>query len=131
MQENDERKEKTLCDLSRRLNVTKMKYSSIEKRCLALVFASQRLKHYFLTHIVHLVARTGLIKYVMSQPVLSGRLARWLILFNEFELVYAPRKVIKIQVIVNFLADHPIPPDWEILEDFPDEDVLFIDILAP
>ena len=88
-QENDERKEKALYYLSRRLTVTELKYSPIEKTCLALVFAAQELRYYFLAHAVHLVARVP-IKYIMSKPVLSGRLARWSILFNEFEIIYVP-----------------------------------------
>ena len=94
-QENEEHKEKSLYYLSSRLTLTELKYSPIEKTCLALVFASQKLRHYFLAHTIHLVARADPIKYVMSKPVLSGRLARWSILFNEFEIIYVPRKVIK------------------------------------
>ncbi|XP_059650656.1 uncharacterized protein LOC132296473 [Cornus florida] len=71
------------------------------------------------------------LKYVMSRPVLSGRLARWSILFNEFEILYVPRKAVRGQALADFLADHPIPTDWEIFEDFPDEKVFFIDVLLP
>ena len=83
-QENEEHKEKALSYLSRRLTPIELKYSPIEKTCLALVFASQKLRHYFLAHTIYLVARADPIKYVMSKPILSGRLARWSILFNEF-----------------------------------------------
>ncbi|XP_059630474.1 uncharacterized protein LOC132273531 [Cornus florida] len=65
----------------------------------------------------------------MSRPVLSGRLARWLILFNEFEILYVPRKTVEGQALADFLADHLIPADWEISEDFPDEKVFFVDVL--
>ncbi|XP_028078733.1 uncharacterized protein K02A2.6-like [Camellia sinensis] len=36
-----------------------------------------------------------------------------------------------IEALTDFLADHPIPADWEISEEFPDEDVLFIEVLQP
>ena len=42
-----------------------------------------------------------------------------------------PQKVVKGQALANFLAYHPIPDDWEFSEDFPDEDVLFIEIPRP
>ncbi|KAK2988642.1 hypothetical protein RJ640_008982 [Escallonia rubra] len=60
-----------------------------------------------------------------------GRLARWLILFNEFEIVYIPRTAIKGQALANFLANHPIPIDWEISEDFLDEEVFFVETFQP
>ncbi|XP_059635617.1 uncharacterized protein LOC132277787 [Cornus florida] len=130
-QNNKECKEMPLYYLSRRLTPIELKYPPIEKTCLALVFATKKLRHYFLAHTVHHIARADPLKYVMSRPVLSGRLARWSILLNEFEIIYVPRKAVKGQVLVDFLADYPIPADWEISGDFPDEEVFLIDILLP
>jgi len=42
-----------------------------------------------------------------------------------------PQKAIKGQALANFLADHPIPTDWELSEDFLDEDVLYTEVLPP
>ncbi|KAK3015826.1 hypothetical protein RJ639_005463 [Escallonia herrerae] len=67
----------------------------------------------------------------MAKTVLSGHLARWSILFNEFEIVYIPRTAIKGQALSNFLADHPIPTDWKIYEDFPDKEVFFVEAFQP
>ena len=47
------------------------------------------------------------------------------------QLVYVPQRAVKGQALTNFLADHPIPDDWELNDDLPGEDVFFIDILAP
>ncbi|KAL0345464.1 UNVERIFIED_CONTAM: Transposon Tf2-12 polyprotein [Sesamum radiatum] len=63
------------------------------------------------------------------KPVLSGRLAKWSIVFNQYEIEYVPQKAIKGQALANFLADHPMPAEWEISDDFPDEDVFSIEIL--
>ncbi|KAK3024377.1 hypothetical protein RJ639_043281 [Escallonia herrerae] len=91
-----------------RLRETELKYNPIEKTCLALVFASQKLRHYFLAYTVHLILK---VKYVMAKTVLSWCLAKWSILFNEFEIVYVPRTAIKGQALADFLADHPISAD--------------------
>lgn len=131
VQNDEENKERALYYFSRRLIESELKYSPVEKVCLALVFSSQKLRHYFQAHTIHLVAKADPVKYVMSKPILSGRLARWSLLFNEFEIVYVPQKALKGQALANFLADHPIPADWEISEEFPDEDVLFIEVLQP
>ena len=51
---------------------------------------------------------------------MSGWLAKWAVAFQEFEIMYVSQKVIKGQALANFLADHPIPADWELSDDFPD-----------
>ncbi|XP_058220656.1 uncharacterized protein LOC131330914 [Rhododendron vialii] len=131
VQNDEENKERALYYLSRRLTENELNYSPVEKMCLALVFSSQKLRHYFQAHTIHLVAKADPVKYVMSKPILSGRLVRWSLLFNEFEIVYVPQKALKGQALANFLADYPIPADWEIFEEFPDEDMLFIEVLQP
>ena len=42
-----------------------------------------------------------------------------------------PQKAIKGQALADFLADHPIPADWKLSEELPDEDVLFIEKRLP
>uniref|UniRef100_A0A2N9GIS1 Uncharacterized protein n=1 Tax=Fagus sylvatica TaxID=28930 RepID=A0A2N9GIS1_FAGSY len=61
----------------------------------------------------------------------TSRLAKWSVAFQEFEIAYVLQKAIKGQALANFLADHPIPTDWELSDDFPDEDVLYTEILPP
>ena len=77
---------------------------------------------------VHLIAHVDPVKYVLSKPVLLGRLARWGLLFTEYEIIYIPQKAIKGQELANFLADHPIPAAWEISDDFLDEEIFYVDI---
>ena len=33
--------------------------------------------------------------------------------------------------MVDFLADHPIPSDWKFSNDFPDEDMFYIEVMPP
>ena len=44
---------------------------------LALFFTIDKLKYYMQAYMVHLIAKTNLIKYVLSRPVVFGRIARW------------------------------------------------------
>ncbi|XP_019150177.1 PREDICTED: uncharacterized protein LOC109146984 [Ipomoea nil] len=108
-----------------------LKYLPIENLCLALVFAIRKLKHYFEAHTIRLVSRANPVKYVMSKVVLSDRLPRWYLLFQQFEITYVPQKSIKGQALADFLADHPIPAEWELSDDLPDEDVLVVEVLPP
>ena len=75
--DEDGKKEKAIYYLSRTFLDYEEKYTVIEKHCLALVWASQKLRHYFLTHKVCYIAKMDLIKYMFEKPSLSGRLARW------------------------------------------------------
>ncbi|XP_070049392.1 uncharacterized protein [Nicotiana tomentosiformis] len=67
----------------------------------------------------------------MTRPVISGRLVRWSIFFNQYEITYTPQKAVKGQALADFLADHPLPAEWELSDEFPDEYVLFIEELPP
>ncbi|KAL0308879.1 UNVERIFIED_CONTAM: Transposon Tf2-12 polyprotein [Sesamum radiatum] len=75
-QKNNEGKENALYYLSRTMTPNELKYSPIEKLCLALIFSIQKLKHYFQSRSIHLVSKANPLKYVMAKPVLSDRLAR-------------------------------------------------------
>ncbi|KAL0340289.1 UNVERIFIED_CONTAM: hypothetical protein Sradi_4545700 [Sesamum radiatum] len=130
-QKNDEGKENALYYLSRTMTLNELKYSPIEKLCLALIFSIKKLKHYFQSHSIHLVSKANPLKYVMAKPVLSDRLARWYLQLQQFEITYVPQKAVKGQVLKDFLADHPIPAEWELSDDLPDEDVLMIEVTLP
>ncbi|CAL8162572.1 unnamed protein product [Prunus armeniaca] len=85
-------------------------------------------EHYMQAFTVHLIAQADPTRYVMSKPVLTGHLAKWALLLNQYEIIYTPAKVVKGQAVVDFLADHPIPEDWEISDDIPEEQVFFTDV---
>ncbi|KAL0463311.1 UNVERIFIED_CONTAM: hypothetical protein Slati_0218700 [Sesamum latifolium] len=67
----------------------------------------------------------------MSKPVLSDRLARWYLQLQQFKIVYVPQKAVKGQALADFLADHPIPAEWELSNDLLDENVLVIEVSPP
>ncbi|KAL0453745.1 UNVERIFIED_CONTAM: hypothetical protein Slati_1352600 [Sesamum latifolium] len=126
-QENEEGKEKALYYLSRTLTENELKYSPVEKACLALFYAIKKLMHYFEAYSIRLISRADPVKFVMSRPILSGRLAKWSIMFNQYEIEYVPQKAIKGQALANFLADHPLLNGRS--DDFPDEDIFSVEIL--
>ena len=86
-QENESHKEQALYYLSRTLTGPELNYTPIEKTYLALVFAIQKLRHYMQAFTVHLIARADPVRYVMSKPVLTGRLAKWALLLNQYEII--------------------------------------------
>lgn len=71
-QHDDNKKERAIYYISRTLVSYEMNYTIIEKAFLALVFASQKLRHYMLTHSIKLVAKIDLLKYLLSKATLIG-----------------------------------------------------------
>ena len=61
--------------VSRALKDAENRYSGADQSCLALIYASQRLRHYFLAHKIQLMAKSHPIRSLQQRPVLSGRLA--------------------------------------------------------
>ena len=126
-QNNEEGKENALYYLSRTLVGAEHNYSPMEKVCLALIFAVQKLRHYLLTHSITLISKANLIKYLLTKPIFSERLARWCMILSEFKVKFVPQKEVKGQVLADFLAAHPVLDNGELSEDFPDEEVFNIE----
>ena len=68
-EENEESKERALYYLNRTLVGAELHYSSIEKMCLALMFAMQKLRHYMQAHTLRVISKANPVKYIMSRPV--------------------------------------------------------------
>lgn len=103
-QQDEEGKERVVYYISRTLIGYELNYTQIERECLAVVFASQKLRHYMLSHKVHLVAQFDPLKYLMNRATLTGRLAKWVMILSEFDIEYVSRKAIKGQIIADQLA---------------------------
>ena len=58
------------------------------RRCVALVWATRKLKHYVLAHKVLLIARIDLLKYLMETPVQDGKIAKWVLLLSDYDIKY-------------------------------------------
>ena len=66
----------------------------MDKLTFALVTIAHKLKPYFQTYTVIVLTNKPL-RWVMSNPEATGRLAVWAIEFNEFDIQYHPRTAIK------------------------------------
>ncbi|CAL9012200.1 unnamed protein product, partial [Prunus brigantina] len=118
-QDNDEKKEQAVYYLSRILTATERKYSPVEKLCLALYFIATKLMHYMLPSVVHIIAKTDLIKYMLTRPIIRGRIGKWTMALAEFTFRYVPQHAVKGQALTDFLAAHPSLAS-QLMEDFDD-----------
>ena len=90
-QESEDKVEKAIYYLSKKMLDYETRYTLLEEACPALVWATKKLRHYLLVHSVILVSRLDPIKYLFKKLALTSRLARWLLLLSEFDLKYMPR----------------------------------------
>ena len=106
------------------------RYVMIECYCLALVWATRRLRHYMIEYSVHLISRLDPLRYLFNRPALVGRLMRWLVLLTEFDIHYVTQKSIKGSIVADHLASLPVSNGTTIEDDFPDDDVAVVTSLS-
>ncbi|RVW68713.1 Retrovirus-related Pol polyprotein from transposon 17.6 [Vitis vinifera] len=123
-------KERAIYYLSKRMLEYEMKYVMIERLCLALVWATRRLRHYMTEYSVHLISRLDPLRYLFDRPALTGRLMRWLVLLTEFDIQYVSQKSIKGSIVADHLASLPTSEDRPVDDDFPDEEFVAMTSLS-
>ncbi|KAJ4953670.1 hypothetical protein NE237_030502 [Protea cynaroides] len=106
-QNNDQGAEQAVYYLSRVLTPVEQRYTPIEKLCLTLYFSSQKWRVYMLPVMVFVICQTDIIKYLLSRPIMSGRLGKWAFALMEFTFQYRPQRAVKGQALASFLASHP------------------------
>ncbi|XP_074313812.1 uncharacterized protein LOC141649007 [Silene latifolia] len=94
---------------------------------LARILVADELNYYP----IHVVSKADPIKYILSRPVLSRRLAKWAMLLKKYDLVFVPQKAMKGQAIADLLADPLVPAKWEIPDDLAGEEIFYVDVLPP
>ena len=120
---DDSGRERAIYYLSKRMLEYETRYIMIERFCLALVWATRRLRHYMTEYSVQLVSRLDPLRYLFDRPVLTSRLMRWLVLLTEFDIQYVTQKSIKGSVLAYHLASLPVTDSRVIDDDFPDEEI--------
>ena len=97
------------------------RYPRVERACLAIVYASQRLRHYFLAYEVWLMTKSHEIKALLRQPILSSRIFQWLLQLSQYDLKTGMPKAVKSQAIADllaqFLGEEEFPLDDEVPEE--------------
>ncbi|XP_011627584.1 uncharacterized protein LOC105421539 [Amborella trichopoda] len=126
-QYNNHGKEKIIYYISKTMVDYEIRYSEVKKHCLTLVLATQKLRHYVLSHTIKLISKMDLLKYLLERHVLNGRLAKWRMLLSEFDIEYVTQKSVMGQAIADYLAEHALPDCVPIKTDLPDEDLFVIE----
>ena len=92
-QEGEEKAEHAVYYLIKKLLQYEANYSLVEKTCLAVIWATKKLRHYFQSYRVQAVSKHDPLRYLQQTLSLTGKLARWLVLLTEFDIDYVAKKV--------------------------------------
>jgi hypothetical protein len=98
--------------ISEVLSETKARDPQIQRLLYVVVLARRKLRHYFEAHPFTVVSLFPLGE-IISNPDATGRIAKWSVELMGKTLIYVPRKAIKSQILVDFVAewtDSQLPP---------------------
>jgi hypothetical protein len=103
-----EGKEHIITYLSWCLIDVETRYSFIENLCLFLFYACSKLHHYLLSSTCVVACQADVIRHMLQQPILSGRIRKWAYALIEYDLAYESLKSIKGQVVADFIIEYSI-----------------------
>ena len=69
---------------SRQMSPAEKKYTTTEREALAIIYACKKSQHYLLGYRIVFHTDHDSLKYLVNKPDLSGRIARWILLLQEF-----------------------------------------------
>jgi hypothetical protein len=101
-------KEHVVTYLSRRLVDAETRYTFIEKLCLCLFYTCTKCRCYLLSSHCTVSGQADVIKYMLLNPIMSGRIGKWTYALIEYDLAYEPLKSMRGQVVVDFIIEHRI-----------------------
>ena len=113
--QEDGRKEYIIAYVSRRLLDTESSRSVFVVRlCLSLYYACTKFRHYLLSSTCIVACQTDVIKYMLQQPILSGRIGKWAYALVEYDLTYESLRTMRGQVVTDFIVDHRIKDEEDV-----------------
>jgi len=126
-QKDEEGKEHPIYYASRQLNPTEKNYSTTEREALGIVYACKKFRHYLLGYETVFHTDHNALKYLFNQADLSGRIARWVLLLQEFSF-QVQVKPGKQHVNADYLSRlQGVGPSEKIADTFPDENLFHIE----
>jgi hypothetical protein len=73
--------------IRKNLSPTKLNYTVTEKELLAVVHAINKFLHYIAGYEVFVHIDHSAIRFLMNKPITNGRVTRWLLLLQEFNII--------------------------------------------
>jgi hypothetical protein len=116
---------------SKNLTPTELNYTVTEKEFLAVVHAINKFRHYITGYETFVHTDHSAIRYLMNKPVTNGRVTRWLLLLQEFNITVLDRPG-KQNTVADFLSRIQNTNEDSPVEDkFPDEYLFAVTTKTP
>jgi hypothetical protein len=132
VQEDTSGEEHVIYYMSKSLSRPELCYSHVEKLALVAIIVVQRFRHYILLRTTTVIADSNPMYHILTRQVLGGKYSKWIVILQEFDLVFAKSKSKKSLVFVELICDFPhADEDTEPRDSLPDESLFLISISDP
>ena len=113
---------------SKMLNEAQRNYPTTEKELLVVVFALDKFRAYLVGSFIVVFTDHSALKYLLTKQDAKGRLIRWILLLQEFNLQIKDKKRVENMVVdhLSRLAITHNSHSLSINDDFPEESLMFI-----
>jgi len=116
---------------SKNLTPTKLNYTVIEKEFLVVVHAINKFRHYITGYETFIHTDHSAIRYLMNKSITNGRVTRWILLLQEFNITMLDRPG-KQNTVADFLSRIQNTKEDSPVEDkFPDEYLFAVTTKTP
>eukprot|EP00253_Pinus_taeda_P028150 PITA_28150 len=116
---------------SKNLTPTELNYTVTEKEFLAVVYAINKFRHYITNYETFIHTDHSVIRYLMNKHVTNGRVTRWLLLLQEFNITVLDR-LGKQNTVADFLSRiQNIKEDSRVEDTCPDEYLFTVTTKTP
>lgn len=90
----------------------------MEKISYGIVFTIEKLRYYLLYCTTFIVSLVNPLRYLVDKQDLSGRVTKWLILLQDFDINVVKKKLVKGQAIIDLIAEFSQNEDVVVHEEF-------------
>jgi hypothetical protein len=104
-------KEFIVAYLSRLTIDAEMRYTQVEKLCLSLYYACSKSRYYILSILCVVAYQHDVVRHMIQKPCLSGRMGKWAYALIRYDLTYEQLRVVKGQIMADFIVDHSVEID--------------------
>eukprot|EP00253_Pinus_taeda_P032915 PITA_32915 len=116
---------------SKNLTLIELNYTVTEKEFLVVVHAINKFRHYITGYEIFVHIDHFAIRYLLYKPITNGKVTRWLLLLQEFNITVLDRSG-KQNIVVDFLSRiQNIKDDAPVEDKFPDEYLFAVIIQTP
>jgi hypothetical protein len=103
-----------------------LNYSHLEKLVLAAVHVVQRFRHYVLFRKTTVVVVVNPFQYMLTRRVIGGKISRWMVILQEFDLDFISAKSKKSLVFAELISELLVESGDVVPEELPIRGDMFL-----